>query len=28
MVAKSVEELLVYQKALAACDEVSTLVER
>ena len=28
MVAKSVEELLVYQKALAACDEVSALVER
>ena len=28
MVAKSVEELLVYQKALAACDEVSALAER
>ena len=28
MVAKSVEELLVYQKALAACDDISALVER
>ena len=28
MVAKSVEELLVYQKALAACNEISALARR